>query len=75
MRTIKPGCTTRYTGLSYPRVMYNSDHPSLRNMMDKFGGEKEKRRRNRTKTVSPNFVWETKYLLVFRHDTFTFIQI
>lgn len=42
MGTIKPGCTTRYAGLSYHRFLHNSVQPRPRNAMDKFRGEKEK---------------------------------
>lgn len=49
---IKTGCTTKNAGLSYRRVFYNSVQPSLRKAMDKFRGEKKRRRRNRTNTIS-----------------------
>jgi hypothetical protein len=44
----KQGCTTRYVGLSYPRVLFNSFGPSSRNASDKFKGWKEDRRRQKT---------------------------
>jgi hypothetical protein len=37
----KQGCTTKYVGLSYPRVLFNSFRPSSRNAPDKFKGRKE----------------------------------
>jgi hypothetical protein len=60
----KQGCTTRYVGLSYPRVLFKFFGPSSRNAPDKFKGRKEDRRRQKTEepdknNKSPNFVWET----------------
>jgi hypothetical protein len=40
----KQGGTTKYVGLSYPTVLFNSFGPSSRNAPDKFKGRKEDER-------------------------------